>query len=174
MPTHIAIKISGRHSGSKGGRLFAMAHGTMAITPRNLEQVLVQMRSESAMAGHSPAGKRQHKPLVITKEVDSASPLLLNAHWTGEVLKGVDIQITGPASAQARSPEQVYSTITLTNAEISSYTRNVPPLTPQQSAGSGKSLDTNELERFGFTFQKITYTNVSKKKGASDNWLAGP
>jgi type VI secretion system secreted protein Hcp len=170
MPIHISIKISGRHSGSKGGRLYAMAHGTMAITPGNLDLMLGQMRSESALAGGSLAGKRQHKPLVITKEVDSASPLLLSARWSQEVLKGVDIQIAGPASAQGRVPEQVYSTITLTNAQISGYTRNVPPLAPEHA---GRSVDTNELERFGLTFQKITYTNVHKSKSATDNWLAG-
>jgi type VI secretion system secreted protein Hcp len=171
MSFHISVKIPGRIAGTKGSRLFAVAHGTMAITPLNLSQMLSQMRSESVSGGHSPAGKRQHKPLTITKEVDAASPLLLNAHWTGEVLQGVDLQITEPGSSHGRTPEQVYCTITLTNAQIAAYTRHVSP--PPAPPRGGSRPDTSELERFGFIFQKITYTNVSKSKGATDNWIAG-
>jgi hypothetical protein len=36
-----------------------------------------------------------------------------------------------------------------------------------------ETLHTNELEEIEFTFQKITYTNVSGGKAATDDWEAG-
>jgi hypothetical protein len=34
------------------------------------------------------------------------------------------------------------------------------------------NLHTNELEEFDLVFQKITYTNIFKSKGGTDDWLA--
>jgi type VI secretion system Hcp family effector len=169
MSFHLSIKVPGRTSNSKGGQLFAMAYGTSAITPRNLFQMLSQMRSESAIARPLLAGKRQHKPLTITKEVDSASPLFLNAHWTSEVLQSVVFNIVAPRGGQGG--EQVYQTITLTNAQIVGYTRNVPPpVKPKPGSGTLRQMTTNELEEFDLVFQKITYTNASGSTSASDDW----
>ncbi len=39
-----------------------------------------------------PSGKRQHKPIVITREVDSASPLIWQALATNESFKTVTIE----------------------------------------------------------------------------------
>jgi type VI secretion system Hcp family effector len=65
-------------------------------------------------------GKRQHNPIVITKETDGSSPLLLQAHYTNETLETVIIETVGrPVSGAG---EIVTGTITLTNATISRYT----------------------------------------------------
>jgi len=63
----------------------------------------------------SPVGRRRHKPIVITKEFDAASPLLLNASWTDEIIDEVKLEIveTGP-----RGGERVVNRITITNAQI--------------------------------------------------------
>ena len=42
------------------------------------------------------SGKRQHSPITIVKEVDSASPLLLQALVTNEALKTVGLTFTRP------------------------------------------------------------------------------
>jgi type VI secretion system Hcp family effector len=174
MAFRISVNIPGRTSSSNGGQLFAMAYGTVAITPRNLEQMLGQMRSESAVIARPLAGKRQHKPLTITKEWGVASPLYLNAHWTSEVLQSVVIQITGPGSPQGGSQETLHHTISLTNAQIVGYTRNVrPPFKPGHGGSSRSQLTTNELEEVQLVFQKITFTNVLNSKSASDDWTAG-
>jgi type VI secretion system Hcp family effector len=209
MAFRISVNIPGRALDSKGGQLFAMAYGTNAITPRNLIQMLSQMRSESAVNMGPLAGKRQHKPLSITKqvggaspqllnahwtsetlqtatgsspqkpisitkEVGGASPQLLNAHWTSEVLQSVVIQIHGPSSSQGGGGETLHHTISLTNAQIAGYTRNVrPPFNPGHGGSSRSQSLTNELEEFQLTFQKITYTNVFNSKSASDDWTSG-
>jgi len=207
MAFNISLSIPGRAADSKGGQLFAMAYGTMAITPRNLSQMLSQMRSECAAAGPSLAGKPQHKPLSITKVMGGASPLLLNAHWTSEtlqtatgssaqkpisitkvvggaspqllnahwtseVLQSVVLQITGPSSSPGGGGETAYHTISLTNAQIAGYTRNVPP--PMIHKHSGYPLRRpafNDLERLEMTFERLSFTNGASKS-ASDDWLS--
>jgi type VI secretion system secreted protein Hcp len=62
-------------------------------------------------------GKRQHKPIVITKNVDAASPLLLNAHWANETFETVIIQTVDDKN-------KVMKTTTLKNALISEIKKN--------------------------------------------------
>jgi type VI secretion system secreted protein Hcp len=64
-----------------------------------------------------PAGKAQHKPIVITKQVDPASPLLLNAHVTNETFETVIIQTIDDNN-------KVTKTTTLKNAVISDIRKN--------------------------------------------------
>jgi len=86
------------------------------------------------------SGKRQHKPIVIVKEVDKSSPLLLKAYSGREVLKSVLLEF------RRRNPEgqeEVYYTVKLTNALISSIK-------------SGPQADT-ATEEITLDFQKIEY-----------------
>jgi len=63
------------------------------------------------------SGKRTHKPIIITKEMDGASPQLLNAHSTNEVFDNIVIQTLDDQN-------KVTKTITLTNAVISDLRKN--------------------------------------------------
>ena len=90
------------------------------------------------MAGEMPvdankggaAGARTHKPITITKEMDGASPQLLQAHYTNEVFDNIVIQTLDDQNKVSR-------TITLTNAVISGYRKN------------------GTIETFSFTYEKI-------------------
>lgn len=62
------------------------------------------------------AGKRMHSTFTIHKTVDSASPKLMQAMHTGEVLSSVDLQFYHPGP---KGPD-VYKTLHLTNAVITS------------------------------------------------------
>jgi type VI secretion system Hcp family effector len=77
-----------------------------------------------------PAAARQHNPIHITKEVDAASPLLLNAHYSNEVFESVIIQTQDDQNKTTRR-------ITLTNATIADIKKN------------------GNLEDISFTFEKI-------------------
>ena len=63
-------------------------------------------------------GKRQHKPVVIVKQRDQATPLLLQACVTNEVLDSVSLSFARPNSD---GKEEVYQTIELTNGAIVGY-----------------------------------------------------
>ena len=79
-----------------------------------------------------PTGKRIHKPISITKQLDATTPLLLNALVDNENLTSVLIGLM-------RNGQEV-ATIKLTNASISSYVAN---------GGN---------ETWSFTYQNVTWT----------------
>jgi type VI secretion system Hcp family effector len=170
MPIYIQTNISGRSLNPKGGRLHSMAYGTMAITPRNLNQALSLMQSESFRNMGQLIDKRHHKPLTITKELDLASPQLFNAHWRQEVLSQMVFNFVRPSSG---SGVQVAATISLTNGAIvgyKTYRGSVAPPVNHPRHGP-MSVHTNELEQFELTFQKITFTNVLGLASSNDDWM---
>jgi type VI secretion system Hcp family effector len=72
--------------------------------------------SRSSGSGGS-TGKAKNKPIVITKEVDAASPLLLNAHYNNETFETIVIQTLDDQNKVTR-------TTTLKNALISEIKKN--------------------------------------------------
>jgi type VI secretion system Hcp family effector len=85
-------------SKSKWGPVLSFAYGVES--PRD------------ASTGQS-IGKRNHGPLVITKETNSSSPQYVLAHLTNEYLVEVTVETRHPGT------EAVTERITLTNAVIS-------------------------------------------------------
>ena len=78
-----------------------------------------ELQGEVPVDANKPGttGKRTHKPIIITKEEDGASPQLLNAHSTNEVFDNIVIQTIDDQN-------KVTKTITLTNAVISDLRKN--------------------------------------------------
>lgn len=103
-------------------------------------------------------GKRQHKPVVITKEVGAASPQIFQAVVTNEVIKSVLISFV---EADASGTVQVVHTIRLVNATVSSYR------TFLDTTADGKT--TRLVEAFTLTFQRIEIENKPGKTMASDD-----
>ncbi|HYT54598.1 MAG TPA: type VI secretion system tube protein TssD [Verrucomicrobiae bacterium] len=104
------------------------------------------------------SGKRQHKPIVITREPGAASPQFLTALVTNEVLKPVVIKfLRGNVNTGVSEVQQI---ITLTNPSISDF---------RQYVGD----DGRWLEDVAFTFQQIQIDNRPGKTTAVDSWMAG-
>jgi type VI secretion system secreted protein Hcp len=87
------------------------------------------------------SGKREHKPIVITKEWGAASPQILQALTTNEVLSSVEIEFT----KTDRGHETVYQTIKLTNASIVAFGPHVGS-TPPGSHLHGEKYESLTLE----------------------------
>lgn len=105
------------------------------------------------------SGKRQHSPITVTKEWGAASPQLLNACTTNEVLTEVVIQVAD--NSKPGSHETVVDTITLTNAVIVARRPHVG-----HAAHGGRNLT-----EFDITFQKIEMAAVASKSSAKDSWV---
>jgi type VI secretion system secreted protein Hcp len=112
-------------------------------------------------------GKRMHKPLVITKELDMASPLLLNALVNNENIPTWKLmfwttQYVDRTSAQGL--EMNHYNIELVNASICAYdfrmANNKHP----------ELMKFNEYEEIAFVYQKITWTWVKGGVSAQDDW----
>ena len=102
-----------------------------------------------------PTGKRQFKPITITKEVDAASPLLFHSLTTNENLTSVVINFF---KTDRSGKESNYYRVTLTNASISDA----------RQYASGSTID----EDVSFTFQKIQEDNLVAKTTFQDDWQA--
>ncbi len=115
-----------------------------------------------------PTGKRQHKPLVITKELDKSSPLLYAMLCSNENITSFELKFWTPqirASAGVGTEVQHY-TIKLTNANIANISFRM---------ANNKHPDLMkfaEYEEIAFTYQKIEWTWNDGGIMATDDWEA--
>ena len=108
-----------------------------------------------------PTGKRMHKPMVITKELDKATPLLYNVLVNNENVTEWELQFWRPSATGA---EQQHFTIKLTNANIASVSLRLP---------NNKHPDLMKFETYeeiAFTYQKIEWTWTEGGITAMDDW----
>ncbi len=108
-----------------------------------------------------PTGKRKHKALHITKELDKSSPLLYNVLVNNENLTEFELQFWQPSKTGA---EKQHYTIKLTNANIASIHFEMP---------NNKNPDLMkyaEFEDVAFTYQKIEWTWMDGGITAQDDW----
>ena len=110
-----------------------------------------------------PTGKRQHRPITITKEIDSTSPLLMNVLVNNENLPQWELALW---QHNASGKAVHYFTIRLTNASIAAIRQEM--LNTQ--VPDNKPL--REREHISFCYQKIEWTNLAGGITAEDDWEA--
>jgi type VI secretion system secreted protein Hcp len=118
-----------------------------------------------------PTGKRMHRPFVFWKELDKASPLLLNMLVTNETITQAKFEFYAPkpaatGTAAGSGNEFNNYTVELVNASISSYLFRQPNV---RDPNQGKLAD---YEKVGLVYQKITWTWMDGGITASDDWEA--
>ena len=106
-------------------------------------------------------GRRQHQPVVITKEWGGASPQIFQAMATGEVLKTVVFEFM---RTNAQGQTYVFQTMRLYNAQTSQIRQY------NSVANAGEPVDARALEDISFSFQRIEITNMDSKTTAVDDW----
>jgi type VI secretion system secreted protein Hcp len=164
MALNAYLKLKGQKQGEikgsvtqKGreGRIMVIAVSHEIVSPRD---------SASGQA----TGKRQHKPFVITKEIDKSTPLLYNALVNNENITAWELkfftpqlQMAGGAGAEVNN-----YTVKLTNAHIvdikSVMLNNKNPELVRYAV----------YEEIAFTYQKIEWTWVDGGITAMDDWEA--
>jgi type VI secretion system secreted protein Hcp len=125
---------------------------------RFFSETTLPFETASGMA----SGKRQHKPILLTKKWGAASPQLFQALVTNEVLTNVLFEFL---QTDQQGQEFVYHTIKLTNARISGI-KSYLDLTD----ATGDPYDANELEDVSFVYQKLETENKLGKTIAVDTW----
>ena len=151
------LKLKGQKSGEikgsvtqKGreGKIMVIAVSHDVVSPRDAASGL-------------PTGKRQHKPFVITKELDKSTPLLYNVLVNNENITDFELQFWQPSQTGA---EKQHFTVKLTNANIASI---------QFRMMNNKHPDLMryaEYEEVSFTYQKIEWTWTDGGITAMDDW----
>lgn len=112
------------------------------------------------------SGRRQYKPVVITKEWGAASPQGLTACATNEDLADVTITFT---KTNPMGQQQASQTVRLTDANIVEVER----FTRSQDGTlllAANNLDTLELETWSFTFRKIEVDDNPSNLSFVDDW----
>jgi type VI secretion system secreted protein Hcp len=115
-----------------------------------------EVKSPRNVATGQASGKRQHFPVVITKEWGPASPMLFQALVSNELLKSVVFEFV---QLSAQGIEDVYHQITLTNAAVSHIRQYLD-----------KPVGAFPLEDIAFTFANIAIENKVGKTTAADSW----
>jgi type VI secretion system secreted protein Hcp len=143
------LKGESQMRGEKDGKIPGVRFTVETVSPRD------------AATGQA-SGKRQHKPILFTKEWGAASPQLYTALVTNEILKSVVFEFT---KTNPNGEESVFHKITLTNATVSNI-RSYLDLTDT----SGDPFDGRTLEDVSFVYQKIAMENLDGKTTAIDDW----
>jgi type VI secretion system secreted protein Hcp len=142
----------------KGGVNQAGREDSMAITEFG-HGVGAPVDSASGL----PSGKRQHRPIRVTKEIDKATPILLNVLTNNETLTSVTFRFFRPSSSGA---EQQYYTVELVNAHIVNINQsNQTRLPPNWDDVPAPALETLTL-----VYEKIIWTWEDGGIIAEDNW----
>ena len=153
MPFNAYLTLRGQKQGDiKGGATKKGREGSIPLI-----SVAYEVETPLDPASGLPTGKRVHKPITVVKVIDQASPKLLQAFVTNEVLTSARIEFWRPV------PEVVspYFIIVLANALLAGIAL----------APSGEDVS-NEYEQVQFTFQKISWTYPETGDSAEDDWSA--
>ena len=114
-------------------------------------------------ASGMPMGKRQHKPVVVTKAVDKSSPLLMNVLVNNENVMNFRLECWRPSPT---GTEQQHYTVELENANISGIRLE------QLNNKYPENMSHDTREHISFTYQKIIWTWEDGGITAEDDWKA--
>jgi type VI secretion system secreted protein Hcp len=110
-----------------------------------------------------PTGKRQHKPLTVSKEIDKATPLLTNLLVNNENVSQLEVRFWQPSPTGA---EVQHYTVELVNASCAGIR------TEMLNNKYAENMQHKEREHISFCYQKIIMTWVDGGITAEDDWEA--
>lgn len=110
--------------------------------------IIIESMSPPLKPTGQATGRRQHKPLTITKTVDKASPMLQRASNSGRVFPTVIIEVSKYGGNRA-----TYLKYELTNVMITSYSVNDP--------GTAGEVP---MESFSLNYSEIEYKYDAQKE----------
>jgi len=113
-----------------------------------------------------PTGRRQHRPITITKRVDKSSALLWKAWANNELVTKADFRFYRPDSVTGTT-EVHFLTVTLENGKIAGMSVG------SQDVIAGGANAPPAMESVTFTFETITWTYELDGSNHTDTW-AGP
>lgn len=122
-------------------------------------QFLLSLTVPRDAATGQTSGKRQYGPVVVTKEWNPASPQILQAAATNEMLPQVQVEFSRSGATGA---DAVFEIVTLTNATISAMKQYIG------FPDAGEPPNPHPLEDVSFTFQRIEIKNLEGNTTAID------
>lgn len=109
-----------------------------------------------------PTGQRVHLPMTLTKEIDRASPLLLQALTKSEQMTHVTLAYYRTTS---EGKDEKYYTVTLRNAIITSIRTWMPDRLLEANKAMG------HMEDVSFAYSSIEWCYVDGGITTQDTWM---
>lgn len=155
------LTLKGEQSGDiKGSVIQKGREGSILVIAASHE-----VRAPRDVATGQSTGKRQHGPILITKEVDKSSPPLRTSLATKESLSMWELLLWRPATRSAGGgTEQQFFTIKLTKAVVVSIAFRLPNIKDPAL------VKLEPYEEVGFTFDAIEWIWTDGGITATDNW----
>lgn len=160
------VKVEGQTQGHIKGSVTQKGREDLIMVLATTHSVV----SPRDMATGLSTGKRQHKPITLTVEIDKATPLLYNVLVNNENLKTVKIMYWSTGSVQAgkaaaaTGKEYQHYTITLTNANIASIDYRQPHT---KNAEMARLMEYTDVS---FVYEKIEWSWTDGGITAEDSW----
>ena len=156
MPIPCSLTVIADHQGEiEGGCEITGREGSMLV---QAVEHCVEIPSDNR--GIS-SGRRVHRALQISKEIDKASPMLMQALCSGEKLTQVHL---GWYRIDETGSEELYYSITLQNALISKVKPWLPHAMDQRHSGF------RHMEEVHFIYEKIRWTWELDGIEFEDSW----
>ncbi|MGE8068400.1 Hcp family type VI secretion system effector [Pseudomonas sp. NPDC089569] len=166
MATPAYMSVTGKDSGLMTKDAFTAESVGNTFQEGHEDEVMIQAFSHEVTIPTDPqsgqaTGLRVHKPIVITKVFDKASPLLLAALCSGEDITLVEIKWY---RTSANGTQEHYYTTKLEGAKIvhiKDYMHNC-----QDPA----TAHFTHLQDVHFSYRQITWNHVTASTSGSDDW----
>ena len=157
MPTPMFLTVTGNTQGEIEGSCSIKGHEKTMLIQGLSHKIDIPKSPQTGL----PTGKRVHGALIVTKELDKASPKLFQALTSGEQLSNVKLSYYRISPA---GKEELYYTTELKNAIITEIDTWVP-----------NCLDLNQrtmghMENVAFTYETIVDTWTPDGIEAQDSW----
>jgi type VI secretion system secreted protein Hcp len=108
-----------------------------------------------------PTGKRQHKPVTLTKEIDKSTPLLMYSLVNNENIPSWKLEFWQPS---ASGMEVQFYTIELMNASVAGIRAEL------LNNKYPENMQHKEREHVTFCYQKVIWTWMDGGITAEDDW----
>jgi len=159
MPMPGYLTLSGQHQGKIEGGCTIQGHEGSILVQGVDHTIEIPKSIQTGL----PTGRRIHGPLTITKEIDKASPKLFQALTSGEQLSSAKLEYH---RISPKGTEELYYTVEIKNAVITSIRKYVPNCLDPQNKTIG------HMEDVSFTYETIIETFTPNGIEAQDSWNA--
>lgn len=162
MPTPAFMTIHGSRQGLISAGAFTEPSVGNSYQSGRQDKIMVQAFSHGILLPKGAgAGRRMHKPLVITKTIDKASPLIQVALCSGERLSKCCLEFY---RTSAHGSQEHFYTIELEDAQIVSTEVFMPDC--QDPATSHLT----QREKVHFSYRRIYWRHEISRTMGSDEW----
>ncbi|MFA6147110.1 MAG: type VI secretion system tube protein TssD [bacterium] len=162
MALNAYLKMKGQKSGVVKGSCTQKGREDLIMVHAYTHEIVSPRDAASGL----PTGKRMHKALTITKEIDKSSPVLYSILVNNENVSEFELMFWRPQpnARTGMGSEVQFYTIKLLNANIANMHQYV--LDNKFPA----NMPIPPMETVSFTYQKITWTWNDGGITAEDDW----